>query len=86
MAEITASKSANGQASDEKPSPEGETQEIVIDNVPLGNDVSRSNSRRRYEMTEKQKREANLGTILVCISLLFIACQSIKIVPDVSND
>ena len=35
-------------------------------------------------MTERQQREANLGAILVCISLLFILCQSIKIIPDVS--
>ena len=44
-----------------------------------------TNSRNRDEMTERQQREANLGTILVCISLLFILCQSIKIIPDVSN-
>ena len=42
-------------------------------------------STKRDEMTERQQREANLGTILVCISLLFILCQSIKIIPDVST-
>ena len=41
--------------------------------------------RRKDELTDRQQREANLGTILVCISLLFILCQSIKIIPDVSN-
>ena len=35
-------------------------------------------------LTDRQQREANLGTILVGISLLFICCQSIKIIPDVS--
>jgi hypothetical protein len=43
------------------------------------------NLTKRDEMTDRQQREANLGTILVGISLLFIVCQSIKIVPDVSN-
>ena len=41
--------------------------------------------RKKDELTDRQQREANLGTILVCISLLFILCQSIKIIPDVSN-
>ena len=41
--------------------------------------------RKKVELTDRQQREANLGTILVCISLLFILCQSIKIIPDVSN-
>ena len=36
-------------------------------------------------LTDRQQREANLGTILVGISLLFICCQSIKIIPDVST-
>ena len=36
-------------------------------------------------LTDRQQREANLGTILVGISLLFIFCQSIKIIPDVST-
>ena len=36
-------------------------------------------------LTDRQQREANLGTILVGISLLFICCQSIKIIPDVSK-
>ena len=53
------------------------------------NGTPRENSRRfrkqTSEMTEKQKREANLGIILVCISVLFILCQSVKIVPDVSK-
>ena len=43
------------------------------------------NFTKRDEMTHRQQREANLGTILVCISLLFILCQSIKIIPDVSS-
>ena len=47
--------------------------------------ISRNYSKKRDEMTERQQREANLGAILVCISLLFILCQSIKIIPDVSN-
>jgi len=43
------------------------------------------NFRKKVELTDRQQREANLGTILVCISLLFILCQSIKIIPDVSD-
>ena len=35
------------------------------------------------EMTARQKREANLGIVLVSISVLFIVCQSVKIIPDV---
>lgn len=35
------------------------------------------------EMTSRQKREANLGVVLISISILFIVCQSVKIVPDV---
>ena len=34
-------------------------------------------------MTARQKREANLGIVLVSISVLFIVCQSVKIIPDV---
>ena len=33
-------------------------------------------------MTARQRREANLGIVLVSISVLFILCQSVKIVPD----
>ena len=40
---------------------------------------------RTILLTDRQQREANLGTILVGISLLFIFCQSIKIIPDVST-
>ena len=47
--------------------------------------ISRNFFKKRDEMTDRQQREANLGTILVCISLLFILCQSIKIIPDVST-
>ncbi len=35
------------------------------------------------EMTSRQKREANLGVVLISISVLFIVCQSVKIIPDV---
>ena len=35
------------------------------------------------EMTSRQRREANLGVVLISISILFIACQSVKIIPDV---
>jgi hypothetical protein len=33
-------------------------------------------------MTSRQKREANLGVVLITISILFILCQSVKIIPD----
>ena len=33
-------------------------------------------------MTSRQRREANLGFVLMCISIIFIICQSVKIVPD----
>ena len=35
------------------------------------------------EMTSRQKREANLGVVLISISILFILCQSVKIIPDI---
>ena len=35
------------------------------------------------EMTAKQRREANLGIVLILISILFIVCQSVKIFPDI---
>ena len=34
-------------------------------------------------MTSRQKREANLGIVLISISVLFIFCQSIKVIPDI---
>ena len=58
--------------------------QVIQKILPKGH-VTRTNSERRDETTERQRREANLGTVLVCISILFILCQSIKIVPDVSN-
>ena len=45
---------------------------------------SDKNDNKSILLTDRQQREANLGTILVGISLLFICCQSIKIIPDVS--
>lgn len=36
----------------------------------------------QIEMTTRQRREANLGIVLVSISVLFILCQSVKIIPD----
>lgn len=38
-------------------------------------------SNEQIEMSAKQKREANLGYVLVSISVLFIICQSFKIIP-----
>ena len=32
---------------------------------------------------EKQRQEHKLGYLLVCISVLFISCQSFKIIPDI---
>ena len=37
----------------------------------------------QIEMTARQKREANLGYVLVSISALFIICQLFKIIPDI---
>jgi len=34
-------------------------------------------------MTARQKREANLGVVLFSISILFIVCQSVKIIPGI---
>ena len=39
------------------------------------------NIENQIEMSAKQKREANLGYVLVSISVLFIICQSFKIIP-----
>ena len=41
-----------------------------------------NNNTTQVEMTARQRREANLGIVLVSISVLFILCQSVKIVPD----
>lgn len=44
--------------------------------------MSNSDSELDPEMTSRQKREANLGVVLISISILFIICQSVKIIPD----
>ena len=47
-------------------------------NMNINNQVL---SNEQIEMSAKQKREANLGYVLVSISVLFIICQSFKIIP-----
>lgn len=46
----------------------------------------RSSAKAQQEMTqqtrENNKRETNMALVLVCIVIMFIVCQSIKIVPD----
>eukprot|EP00094_Tigriopus_californicus_P003536 TCALIF_03401-PA protein Name:"Similar to FR FMRFamide receptor (Drosophila melanogaster)" AED:0.29 eAED:0.29 QI:0/0.33/0/0.5/1/1/4/0/218 len=37
----------------------------------------------RQPSLESQKKEFNMALVLVCIVFMFIACQSIKIIPDV---
>ena len=32
---------------------------------------------------EAQRRELNMAVMLVCIVIMFILCQSVKIVPDI---
>jgi hypothetical protein len=41
-----------------------------------------STNTRDDSPSSRQSRENNLAVVLVCISLLFITCQSAKIVPD----
>ena len=33
----------------------------------------------QVEMTSRQRREANLGIVLISISVIFIICQSVKV-------
>ena len=49
-------------------------------NMNINNQVL---SNEQIEMSAKQKREANLGYVLVSISVLFIICQSFKIIPGI---
>ena len=63
---------------------------IMILNLRIIGKIWKSSRfRRRFvetedpEMTSRQKREANLGLVLIAISVIFIFCQSFKIVPDV---
>ena len=34
-------------------------------------------------MSSRQRREANLGIVLISVSVLFILCQSVKLIPDI---
>ena len=36
----------------------------------------------RPQSLEMQKKEFNMALVLVCIVVMFIFCQSIKIIPD----
>ena len=66
---------------------------MVLNSRIIGKIWKSSRFRRRFvenpedpenpEMTSRQKREANLGVVLIAISVIFIVCQSFKIVPDV---
>lgn len=40
-------------------------------------------SRAQSLVLETQKKELNMVAVLVCIVVLFIFCQSFKIVPDI---
>ncbi len=33
--------------------------------------------------SEMQRRELNMAIVLVCIVVMFILCQSVKIIPDI---
>ena len=44
--------------------------------------ITPHNNNGQVEMTSRQRREANLGIVLISISVIFIICQSVKIVPD----
>ena len=35
------------------------------------------------QATENQRKELNMTIVLVCIVVMFIFCQSIKIIPDI---
>ena len=48
--------------------------------VALNEDANSINT--EPQKTFKQNTEAKRGIILVCISVMFVLCQSVKIVPD----
>ena len=35
------------------------------------------------ESYEERKRELNMAVVLLCVVILFITCQTIKIIPDI---
>jgi hypothetical protein len=45
-------------------------------------EASRTPSREATGYFEKQRQEHKLGLLLLAVSLLFIVCQSFKMVPD----
>ena len=38
---------------------------------------------QRTQTQEEQRRELNMAIVLIWIVVLFIACQSVKIIPDI---
>ncbi|XP_059087497.1 FMRFamide receptor-like [Tigriopus californicus] len=64
---------------------------LVLNSLIIGKIWKSTQFRKRFvnceneidpDMTSRQKREANLGVVLISISILFILCQSVKIIPD----
>jgi len=57
---------------------------LVLNTIMIIN--IRSSAKKQQEMTlqirENTKKETNMALVLVCIVIVFIVCQSIKIVPD----
>ena len=45
--------------------------------------VQKQLTTNRPQSVEAQRKELNMALVLICIVVLFILCQSVKIVPDV---
>ena len=45
--------------------------------------VQKQLTTNRPQSLEAQRKELNMALVLICIVVLFILCQSVKIVPDV---
>ena len=42
-----------------------------------------THNHRPGQSLETQRKEQNMALVLVCIVVMFIVCQSVKIVPDI---
>ena len=71
-----------------------ETIEVAPESASNGNgtttiEISHNNNGNgnvQVEMTSRQRREANLGIVLISISVIFIICQSVKVLSIIDVD
>ena len=52
------------------------------ENTTISNSTQHHGLSSSVAMAQQQKQEISLGMTLVAISVLFITCQSVKIIPD----